>query len=78
MVTVRVPGDPLMVLPVSLTFTFTVIGDAGVGDAVSVNVAFAPSVTGEVPAEIVTCGVFSGGLSLSLTVMVAEAGEPTL
>ena len=48
-------GVPLMKSPFWLTSTFTVIVADGAGDAVSVNVAFVPSMTGEVPAEIVTC-----------------------
>ena len=71
-------GEPLMKLPFWVTFTLTVIVAVGAGFAVSVNVAFAPSVTGEVPDVMVTAGVPGGGLSLSLTVTVAEDGEPTL
>ena len=78
MLTVRVPVEPLMKLPFWLTFTLTFIEVVGAGDAVSVNVAFAPSVMGEVPAEIDTDGVPSGEVSLSLTVTVAEDGEPTV
>ena len=77
METDRVPGE-LMKLPLWLTFTFTFIEVVGAGDAVSVKVASVPSVMGEVPAEMVTCGVFGGGLSLSLTVTVADDGEPTV
>ena len=79
---VTVEGRVLMTLPVSVTPTFTVIVADGAGDAVSVKVAAVPSVTGEVPAEIVTDGVPGGGggggggegdpVSLSLTVTVAE------
>ena len=58
MVTVA-SGVPLMTSPVSLTFTLTIIAVVGAGDAVIVKVASVPSVTGEVPAEIVTAG-FSG------------------
>ena len=71
-------GVPLMTSSVSVTFTLTVIAVEGAGSAVIVNVAFVPSVTGEVPAEIVNCGVPGGGLSLSLTMTVAEDGEPTV
>ena len=66
-------GEPLRVLPVSETFTFTVIAVDGAGFAVSVNVADMPSVTLGGFAVIVTCG-----MSLSLTVTVAEAGVPTV
>ena len=66
-------GVPLMTSPVSVMFTFTVSAVAGLGCAVSVKVAFMPSVMDVVFAVIVTCG-----MSLSLTVTVAEAGVPTV
>ena len=50
-------GEPLMKLPFSLTFTFTVIEDAGKGFALSVNVADWPSVTLEEFRVIVTTGI---------------------
>ena len=55
-------GEPLMKLPFWVTFTLTVIVAVGAGFAVSVNVAFAPSVTGEVPDVMVTDGVPGGGI----------------
>ena len=79
---------PLMTLPVSVTSTFTVSALAGAGDTLIVNVAAVPSITGEVPAEIVTCGVGGGGgvdgvdgverSSLSFTVTLAEDELPTV
>ena len=71
-------GEPLMTSSVSLTFTLTVIAVVGAGDAVIVNVASVPSVTGDVSASIVTCGVPGGEMSLSSTVILAEAGEPVV
>ena len=66
-------GVPLMTSPVWVTFTFTVSAVAGLGSAVIVNVASVPSVTLARFAVIVICG-----MSLSLTVTVAEDGEPTV
>ena len=77
MLTVRAPVEPLMKLPLCVTFTLTFIEVVGAGVAVSVKVASVPSVMGEVPAEMVTAGVPGGEVSLSLTVMVTEDGEPT-
>ena len=72
-----------MTLPVSLTSTFTVREVVGAGFAVIVKVAAIPSITDEVPAEIVTCGVGGGGVggggsSLSSTVTLAEDELPTV
>ena len=73
-------GVPLRTLPVWVTFTRTFSAVVGAGFAVIVNVASAPSVMVGGFAVIVTFG--SGGplgaASLSLTVTVAEAGEPTV
>ena len=66
-------GVPLRTSSVWVTFTFTVSAVAGAGFALIVNVAAVPSVTGDVFAVIVTCG-----MSLSLTVTVAEDGVPTV
>ena len=62
----------------SVTVRFTSRFEAGAGLARTVNVAVAPSVTGEVTAVMVTTGVAGGGLSLSFTVTDAAAGEPTV
>ena len=71
-------GEPLMKLPFWLTFTFTFIAVVGAVDAVTVTVVASPSVMVVGLAEILTDGVPGGGLSLSLTVMVADDGEPTV
>ena len=53
--------------------TVTASADAGTGLAVSVKVASVPSVTGLVPAAIVTAGSSS-----SRTVTVPDAEDPTV
>ena len=77
---------PLITSPSSVTLTLTVIAVVGAEDAVIVNVADVPSVTGEVPAEMVTSGAFcccgerggDAGSSLSFTVTLAEDELPTV
>ena len=73
-------GVPLRTLPVWVTFIRTFSAAVGAGFAVIVKVASVPSVTGEVPAEIVTSGrgSFTPGASLSLTLTVADDGEPAV
>ena len=71
-------GVPLRTLPVWVTFTRTFSAVVGLGFAVSVNVASVPSVMVGGFAVMVTCGCGGplGAASLSLTVTVAEDGEP--